>query len=108
MRDATADDSSYGETSVLGGGKTREKDWKQRGKLREKGCAGETERARGERERESRRARDSPAGEREGNQKPQLTREDAFSRAEGRSCCPPAVEPCGHLCRLWPCSPNRR
>ena len=46
-RDATADDSPYGEASVLGSGKTREKDWKRRGKLREKGCAGETERAGG-------------------------------------------------------------
>ena len=102
---STADNSPYGEASVLGGGKTREKDWKRRGKLREKGCAGETERAGG---RESGRAGDSPAGEQEGNQKPQLARVDVFSCADGRSCCPPAAEPCGRLCGLRPCSPNRR
>ena len=62
-RDATADNSPYGEASVLGGGKTREKDWKRRGKLREKGCTGETEHAGGrERERARRRFTSRRAG----------------------------------------------
>ena len=44
------------------------------------------------RERAGAREIPHPSGEREGNKKPQL------ARADGRSCRPTAIEPCGRLC----------